>query len=149
MPEANGIELTDLDTLLARSDIVTLHLPMSPETEGLINRGTIARMKRGAVLVNTARGGLVVEDDLVAAIRSGHLAGAALDVLVEEPPPPHHPLLALENVILSSHLAACDTRALADMPLHAARNIIDLAAGRWPEASVVNAAVRPGWAWLQ
>jgi D-3-phosphoglycerate dehydrogenase/(S)-sulfolactate dehydrogenase len=144
---SQGIELTDLDTLLARSDFVTLHLPMSRETQGLINRDTIARMKRGAVLINTARGGLVVEDDLLTALKSGHLAGAVLDVLAEEPPPRDHPLLALDNVVISSHVASCDTRALADMPLEAARNIIDLAAGRWPEAAVVNAAVRPRWAW--
>jgi D-3-phosphoglycerate dehydrogenase / 2-oxoglutarate reductase len=142
-----GVELTDLDTLLAQSDFVTLHLPMSRETRGLINRATIARMKPGAVLLNTARGGLVAEDDLLAALRSGHLAGAALDVLAEEPPSPDHPLLSLDNVIISPHVASCDTLALADMPLEAARNIVDLAAGRWPEAAVVNAAIRPRWAW--
>jgi phosphoglycerate dehydrogenase-like enzyme len=146
---SQGIELIDLNAVLARSDFVTLHLPMSWATEGLINRDTIARMKRGAFLVNTARGGLVVEADLVAALRSGDLAGAALDVMAEEPPPPDHPLLALDNVVISSHLAAGDTRALTDMPLQAARNIIDLAQGRWPEPSVVNAAVQARWAWLR
>jgi D-3-phosphoglycerate dehydrogenase/(S)-sulfolactate dehydrogenase len=142
-----GVELTDLDTLLARSDFVTLHLPMSRETQGTIHRDTIARMKRGAVLINTARGGLVVEADLLAALQSGHLAGAALDVLVDEPPPRDHPFLALDNVVVSPHVAACDSRAIADMALAAAQNIVDLAAGRSPEASVVNPAVRPRWKW--
>jgi D-3-phosphoglycerate dehydrogenase / 2-oxoglutarate reductase len=145
---SRGIELTDLLTLLARSDFVTLHSPMSRETEGLINRESIAAMKPGAILINTARGGLVVEDDLLAAIQSGHLAGAAIDVLVQEPPDANHPLLALDNVIVSSHVGACDSQALVDMPLEAAWNIKELAASRWPEAAIVNPAVRQRWSWV-
>lgn len=145
---SHGIELTDLVTLLARSDFVTLHVPMSQETKGLINRESIAAMKPGAVLINTARGGLVVEEDLLAALRSGHLAGAAVDVLAQEPPEANHPLLALDNVIVSSHVASCDSRAMVDMPLEAAWNIRELAAGRWPEAAIVNPAVRPRWTWV-
>lgn len=138
-----SIELVDLDALLAHSDFVTLHAPLTPETRELINRDTLARMKPGSVLVNTARGGLVNEGDLLAALKSGHLAGAGLDVLVVEPPPTEHPLLALENVIVSPHVAALDTRAIEDMAVGAAQNIVDLLAGKWPAASIVNPDVKP------
>jgi len=91
-----------LDQLLARADIVSLHLPLAPDTEGLIDP---RRMKRGAILVNTARGALVDEAALLAALADGHLAAAGLDVFSTEPPPADHPLLALPNVICAPHLA--------------------------------------------
>lgn len=141
----HNVELVDLDTLLAQSDFVTLHTPMTPETRELINRRTLARMKPGSVLVNTARGGLVNEDDLLAALRSGHLAGAGLDVLVVEPPPADHPLLALDSVVVTPHVAALDSRAVEDMAVGAAQNIIDLLDGRWPSACVVNPDVQDAW----
>ncbi|MDP8949860.1 MAG: hydroxyacid dehydrogenase [Actinomycetota bacterium] len=100
-----GIERRDLDDLLEASDIVSLHLPLTPETEGLIDRRALARVKPGAILVNTARGGLVEESALVEALTSGRLLAAGLDVLAEEPPPPDHPLLSLENVVLTPHVA--------------------------------------------
>jgi len=142
---ALGVELVSLDTLLAESDFISLHAPMCNETRELINRDTLARMKRGSVLINTARGGLVNETDLLAALRSGHLGGAALDVLLVEPPPADHPLLSLDNVIVTPHLAAFDTRAREDMSVAAAQNIVELLAGRWPAASVVNPDVRASW----
>lgn len=140
-----NVELVDLDTLLARSDFVTLHTPLTPETRELINRRTLARMKPGSVLVNTARGGLVNEDDLLEALTSGHLAGAGLDVLVVEPPPADHPLLALDNVVVTPHVAALDTRAIEDMAIGAAQNIVDLLDGRWPAACLVNPEVKDAW----
>lgn len=91
-----------LEQLLARADIVSLHLPLTPGTEGLIDP---RRMKRGAILVNTARGALVDEAALVAALSDGHLAAAGLDVFAEEPPATDHPLLALPNVVCAPHLA--------------------------------------------
>ena len=100
-----GIERRDLDDLLEASDIVSLHLPLTPETEGLIDRRALARVKPGAILVNTARGGLVEESALVEALTSGRLLAAGLDVLAEEPPPPDHPLLSLDNVVLTPHVA--------------------------------------------
>lgn len=139
------IELMDFDTLLSRSDFVTLHAPMTERTRHLINRDSLARMKAGSVLINTARGGLVHEADLYDALQSGHLAGAGLDVLAAEPPPRDHPLLALDNVIVTPHVAAFDSSALEDMAVGAARNIVDLLAGRWPAASIVNPDVRAGW----
>jgi phosphoglycerate dehydrogenase-like enzyme len=100
-----GIERHDLDDLLEASDVVSLHLPLTPETEGLIDRAALARMKPGAVLVNTARGGLVEEAALVEALASGRLLAAGLDVLAQEPPAPDHPLLSLDNVVLMPHVA--------------------------------------------
>jgi phosphoglycerate dehydrogenase-like enzyme len=100
-----GIERYNLDDLLEASDVVSLHLPLTPETEKLIDRAALARMRSGAVLVNTSRGGLVEEVSLVEALTSGHLRAAGLDVLSEEPPPPDHPLLSLENVVVTPHVA--------------------------------------------
>ncbi len=139
------IRLVDLDTLLSLSDFVTLHVPMGPPTAGLINRNSLARMKPGSVLVNTSRGGLVNEADLLAALKSGHLAGAGLDVLAVEPPPADHPFFALDNVIISPHVAALDAQAIEDMSLGAAQNIVDLLSGKWPAGSLVNPDVKAAW----
>jgi phosphoglycerate dehydrogenase-like enzyme len=108
-----GLARVPLDTLLAQSDIVTLHVPLTPQTRHLIGREQLARMKRGAYLVNTARGGLVDEAALLEALRSGHLAGAALDVFEQEPMPASHPLYALPNVVLTPHISAGTRDALA------------------------------------
>jgi phosphoglycerate dehydrogenase-like enzyme len=145
--QSRGIELADLDALLGRSDFVSLHVPLTPQTRGLINRATLARMKPGSFLINTARGGLVVEEDLLAALRSGHLAGAGLDVLAQEPPAPDNPLFQLDNVVLSPHMAGGDTQSLYDMAKDAAQCIIDLSRGAWPAASVANPDVRDAWRW--
>lgn len=98
-------EFRPLDSLIEESDIVSLHLPLAAETTGLLDAGRLARMRRGAVLVNTARGGLVDEPALIELLRSGHLAGAGLDVFAQEPLPPAHPMLELPNVVLAPHLA--------------------------------------------
>ena len=92
----------DFETVLGTSDIVSLHLPLTAETRRIVDP---LRMKRGAILVNTGRGGLVDEGALIQALKSGHLAAAGLDVYSEEPPPPDHPLLALPNVVCAPHLA--------------------------------------------
>lgn len=92
----------DLETVLSQSDVVSLHVPLTSETSGMIDA---RRMKKGAILINTARGGLVNEPALLEALRSGHLRAAGLDVFGEEPVNPAHPLLALPNVIASPHLA--------------------------------------------
>lgn len=142
--EKYSIELVSLENLLARSDFVSLHVPLSVHTRGLINRQAIAQMKRGAILVNTARGGLVVETDLLAALESGQLAGAGLDVFEVEPAI-DNPLLRHPNVVASPHVAGVDTQSLTEMATLAAQNIIDLSRGSWPERCVINPSVRAGW----
>ena len=104
-------------------------------------------MKRGSVLINTSRGGLVVEDDLLVAIQSGHLAGAGLDVFQHEPLSPHSPLLQVENVVLSPHLAGTDTRSMEDMGIECAQNILKLSHNEWPTGAVVNDDLRSRWQW--
>jgi phosphoglycerate dehydrogenase-like enzyme len=98
-------QYADLNTLLSRSDIVSLHLPLNPETDRLIDHAALSRMKKGAVLINTARGGLIDQPALVEALRSRHLAGAGLDVFAEEPVPADEALLSLENVVITPHIA--------------------------------------------
>ncbi len=95
----------ELDALLAEADILSLHVPLAPDTERLLDAGRLARMKRGAILINTARGALVDEAALAEALAAGRLAAAGLDVFAEEPMPPEHPLLALPGVVASPHLA--------------------------------------------
>ncbi len=141
-----GIELVDLNSLLSQSDFVTLHVPLNSETSGLINHRTLALMKPGSILINTARGGLVVETDLLEALKSGHLAGAGLDVFEREPAFGNL-LLELDNVVASPHVAGVDTQSLIEMANLAAHNIIDLSRGIWPEACIVNAVVRSTWKW--
>jgi len=106
-----GVELVTLDALLAASDFVTLHVPFMESTKNLIDKNKLALMKKGARLVNAARGGLVDEAALLAALESGHLAGAALDVFTEEPPPKDHPLVLRDDVITTPHLGASSEEA--------------------------------------
>ena len=108
-----GLERASLDTVLAQSDIVTLHVPLTPQTRHMIGREQLAQMKRGAYIVNTARGGLIDEAALLDALREGHLAGAALDVFEQEPMPATHPLYGLRNVVLTPHISAGTRDALA------------------------------------
>jgi phosphoglycerate dehydrogenase-like enzyme len=108
-----GLARVSLDALLAQSDIVSLHVPLTPQTRHIIGREQLARMKPGAYIVNTARGGLIDEAALLEALRSKHLAGAALDVFEQEPMPRSHPLYELPNVVLTPHISAGTRDALA------------------------------------
>ncbi|MFO0910432.1 MAG: phosphoglycerate dehydrogenase [Isosphaeraceae bacterium] len=144
---AHGVTAVSFDEVLAGSDVVSINLPLNRETFGLFDRRTFERMRRGAILINTARGALVNEVDLFDALASGHLAGAGLDVLVKEPPDRDNPLLTLPNVVYSPHIAGVDTTALDDMAEHAAHVMIDLYQGRWPEGYVVNDELRARWRW--
>jgi D-3-phosphoglycerate dehydrogenase len=112
--QALGVELTsELHDLLAEADIVSLHAPLTPETARLINRERLSVMKRGSILINTARGGLVDESALLDALKSGHLRGAGLDVFDPEPPQPDNELLKRADVIATPHIAGA-TRASKD-----------------------------------
>lgn len=144
---ANGISLVSFDQLLAESDFLSLHLPLMPETQHLINKATIAKMKPGAVLVNTSRGGLVCEADLVPALRERRIGGAVLDVFEQEPTAPDNPLRTLDNVVLAPHAAGVDTQSLLDMAQSAADAVAWLRQGKWPTEKVVNPAVQPAFRW--
>lgn len=109
--ESLGAVACDWDALLKSSDVLTLHCPSTDQTRGIINRETLNQMPAGGILINVARGDLVDTDALVAALQSGHLSGAALDVFDPEPLPSDHPLTQLENVLLSSHIASASVKA--------------------------------------
>jgi phosphoglycerate dehydrogenase-like enzyme len=144
---AHGITLVPFDRLLAESDVLTLHVPLTPESRHLINRRTLALMKPTAYLINTARGGLVCEADLLEALTAGRLAGAGLDVFEQEPPAADNPLFALDNVVLTPHAAGVDLQSRDDMALSSARAIVALSRGEWPAEQVVNPEVRAKFRW--
>ncbi|MBK1661819.1 NAD(P)-dependent oxidoreductase [Paracraurococcus ruber] len=128
MWEEMRTEMVPLEELLARADAVTLHVPLAPETRGLIDAARLARMKAGAVLVNASRGGVVEEAALAAALRAGRLGGAALDVFETEPLPPGSPLLGVPNLILTPHIAGATVESNARVSsLIAARVLVSLA----------------------
>lgn len=102
---AENIQQVSFNELLEKSDIVTLHIPLTKETNQLINKESLAKMKHGSILINTARGGLINEADLASALHSAQLAGAGLDVLSTEPPKPDNPMLSCENCIITPHIA--------------------------------------------
>lgn len=145
--EAHGVHLRSLDELLATADVVSLHSPCTSETADMMNAQTLAKMKEGAVLINTSRGGLVDELALCDALRSGHLLGAALDVFKVEPLPLNSPLLDLENVLLCTHMGGLDLQSQIDASRLAAQCIVDLYHDRWPERCVVNSELRGRFRW--
>ncbi len=138
----HGIELVSFGRLLADADFLSLHLPLTPDTRHIVNHSSLAKMKSGAVLVNTSRGGLVCEADLIAALQGGSLAGAVLDVFEEEPTPVSNPLRYLPNVVLTPHAAGVDVKSLEDMARSAAEAVVSLLRGEWPAEKVVNPQVR-------
>jgi D-3-phosphoglycerate dehydrogenase/(S)-sulfolactate dehydrogenase len=143
----NGVPLVSMETLLSTSDIVSLHLPATAETEDIINADALGKMKPSSVLINTSRGNLVDEDALVAALRSGHLLAAGLDVFKQEPLPGESPLLTVGNALLCTHMGGLDEQSQIDMSQMAAQCIVDLYQGHWPEGRVVNDELRSGWKW--
>jgi D-3-phosphoglycerate dehydrogenase len=148
--ERLGVELVELDELLARSDFVSIHLPLTAETKHLLDATKLARMKPTATLINTARGAIIDEGALVAALQQGQLGGAALDVFegidVFALPgtPSDHPLLKLDNVILTPHCAGSSVESSYDSKVRGARHVAAVLSGRWP-AFVVNRGVTPRW----
>ena len=120
-----GIELVGLEELLERSDIVTVHVPKTKETEGMIDREAISRMKDGVMIINCARGGIVDEEALAEACRRGKVRAAAVDVFVQEPPPPDNPLLELENVVCTPHLGASTTEAQQNVAMAIAKQVLE------------------------
>jgi D-3-phosphoglycerate dehydrogenase / 2-oxoglutarate reductase len=135
------VELTnDLGRLLAESDYISLHAPSTPATRGLIGEIELRAMKPNAYLINTSRGALVDEAALEQALNEDWIAGAALDVLGQEPPPADHPLLASDKTIITAHAAFYSETAIAELETKAATNVAEVLRGRLP-ATVVNPAV--------
>jgi D-3-phosphoglycerate dehydrogenase / 2-oxoglutarate reductase len=145
-----GIELASLDELLEKSDYVSLHSPVTPETKHLMNAARFAKMKPGSVLINTARGALVDEAALYEALKSGHLRGAGLDVFEVEPLPLSSPLLTLPNVLLAGHVAGLDVESQEDTLKMSADTIINLCGGSWPAERVQNLrGTESSWKWMR
>lgn len=131
-----GVHLATLEEAVAAADFLSLHLPATPETRDLVDRNLLGRMRPGSHLINTARGELVVEEDLLSALERGHLAGAALDTLRDEPPPPGHPLLRRDDVLVTPHIGAHTAEAARAMGRLALRDLLAVLAGRPPHHPV-------------
>lgn len=123
--EKIGIELVDLPELYRRADYITIHTPLNEKTRNLVDRNAFRQMRRGVYLINCARGGIVNEADLLVALQEGIVAGVALDVMEEEPPPPDHPLLKLDQVIVTPHLGAATGEAQESVAIEVAELMID------------------------
>jgi len=139
---ALGVEPVSFAELLARSDYLSVHAPHNDETEHAINAAAFARMKNTAIVINTARGPIIDEKALIEALRTGAIAGAGLDVLEQEPPAPDNPLLSMENVLVTPHVASASTRMRPETRRRAAREVALVLRGRWP-MSCVNPTVLP------
>jgi D-3-phosphoglycerate dehydrogenase / 2-oxoglutarate reductase len=131
----------DLDAAVARADFITIHCPKTPETVGMFNAARLARMKRTAFLVNTARGGIVDEKALYDALTRNQIAGAALDVFDQEPTPSDNPLLTLKNFIAAPHVAGVTREAVDRMAIVAVENILSVLDGKPNRENVVNRGV--------
>jgi len=121
-----------LDELITTSDVISLHCAMSPETANMIDKTSIAQMKKGSVLINTARGGLVNEEDLAQAVESGHLRGAAVDVFPVEPIAPDHRFVGMERIIITPHVGAISADTYADNVMRMIHNMHCITEGKEP-----------------
>lgn len=139
---AEGVEPVSLGELLARSDFVSMHAPLNDETRHLLSGAEFQAMKETAILVNTGRGPTVDEAALIDALRQGTIAGAALDVLEQEPPDPQNPLLEMANVVLTPHVASATSRMMPETRRRVGREVALVLRGRWPR-SAVNPQVLP------
>ena len=131
--ERIGVEICSLEQVISQSDIISLHVPGTPSTHHMINRESIAQMKEGAYLVNTARGSLVDMDALVEALESGKLSGAALDVYEQEPMPVDAPILKCKNVVCTPHVGGETEGAYKRIAMSTARDIAAVLVGDSPK----------------
>lgn len=134
--ERLGVTRTSLEEVRAAGDVLSLHLPLTPETEHMINAEFIAAMPQGAILVNVSRGALIDNEALVSALNAGHLAGAALDVLEQEPPREDHPLVGRDDVVLTPHIAYFSSRTEIEYVRIQAQNAVTLQQTGAPESPV-------------
>jgi len=140
----HSVRSVSLDELFRRSDFVSIHCPLTPQIRHLIGRVEFEKMKRQALLINTARGPVVDESALIAALKSGRIAGAGLDVLETEPPDWDNPLLQFDHVVLTPHIGGYSDQYLANSWRLSMETAIDLCKGKWPR-SCVNPEVQPRW----
>ena len=138
----DGVAPASLDELLAASDYVTVHTPLNDETRGLIEERAFGLMRASAYLINCARGPIVDEPALYAALRDGSIAGAGLDVMESASPPAEHPMFALDNVIITPHVAFLSQQSVLELEVRTAQATVDVLQGRMPEF-LVNPAVLP------
>ncbi len=129
-PFVDGFAWTELADLWPKADVISLHCPLLPETAGLINQASISQMKRSAILLNTSRGGLIVEQDLADALNCGRIAAAGLDVLSVEPPPVTNPLLTAKNCLITPHIAWASQAARERLLATAVANLQAYLAGQ-------------------
>ncbi|MCL5099022.1 MAG: C-terminal binding protein [Candidatus Omnitrophica bacterium] len=121
---AMGVKASDLPALFQASDIISLHCPSTPQTKNLINRDTLAQMKRGVIILNLSRGNVINQDDLIQGLQEGKVGGTALDVTVPEPINGDSPLLEMENVIITNHVASCSALAVHRLRKQVAETVI-------------------------
>jgi D-3-phosphoglycerate dehydrogenase / 2-oxoglutarate reductase len=138
-----GVELCDFETLLTETDFLTVHVPLTDATRGVIGAAELRRMRKGARLINVARGGIIDEQALADAIRDGHIAGAAIDVFTKEPPDPTNPLLGLDKVVVTPHLGASTREAQVNVAFDVADQIVEYLAGGTPRYAVNAPTVLP------
>ena len=140
--EALGVEIADLDEIFAQADFITLHLPLTADTRKLLNKTAFAKMKKGVRIINVARGGVIDEADLAAAIEEGIVAGAAIDVFEKEPVDPNNPLLKSPKVIATPHLGASTAEAQVGVAVDVAHGVLAALRGE-PVTTAVNMAPIP------
>jgi D-3-phosphoglycerate dehydrogenase len=133
----NHVELGTMDEIIKQADFVSLHLPLLPETRGIVNEAFLSKMKKGSFLINTSRGEAIDEDALLKALQSGHLKGAGLDAFAVEPPDPKNPLLALSQVIATPHLGAQTDGATSNMGWFAMKDCLAVLKGEKPTYQVL------------
>jgi D-3-phosphoglycerate dehydrogenase len=125
-----GVNKSSVEEILSKSDIVSLHMPSLPETRGMVDKAFLSKMKKSAILLNTARGAIVNENDLYEALKNGVIAGAALDVMQTEPPDPSNPLLRLDNVVITPHIGSATLEGFRRVFTAAADRVCECRDGR-------------------
>jgi D-3-phosphoglycerate dehydrogenase len=138
-----GVELKSLEEVIKESDFITFHIPKTKETASMINTETIAKMKKGVRLVNVARGGIIDENALCEALKSGHVKAAALDVFEKEPLPADSPLLTLDNIVVTPHLGASTVEAQVNVAIDVAEQIIEVLKGGAARSAVNIPSMKP------
>ena len=136
--EQYGVEYVRLDDIYQQADFITLHVPATLQTKGMINSGSLQLMKNTAIIINTARGDLICEEDLYAALTNGKIAGYGADAMIQEPPGDNHPLLSLTNVIITPHCGAYTKEAVIRCSVTAAQEVIRVLNGEAPLYAVTD-----------